>query len=154
MWIHPKSHVFTLSCSSVQSQQKKSQNIISTTIIAILGNMANIFSAICAPVQPKSKIIALLNLKISCVPSKDVNRNLGRKSSKRFLWAKIAISANNVCLSDQSFSIDINFSIGFVIAAEVEFTIGRLLMVMMMMTMAMMMMMMMDPTFAFHRDFL
>ena len=89
------------------------------------------------------------------MPSKDVNRNLGRKSSKRFLWAKIAISANNVCLSDQSFSIDINFSVVFVIAAEVEFTIGRLLMVMMMMTMAMMMMMMMmDPTFAFHRDFL
>ena len=70
-----------------------------------------------------------------------------KKLKKGFFGPKLPFSRTRFFLSDQSLSIDINFSIGFVIAAELEFTIRKLFMVMIMM-------MMMDPTFAFHRDFL
>ena len=146
MWIHPKSHVFTLSCGSVQSEQKKSHNIIRTTILAILGHMANIFSAICAPVQPNSNITALLKDLMCAIQGVcGCKPKFGQKKLKKgFFGPKLPFSRTRFFLSDQSLSIDINFSIGFVIVAELEHTIGRLLM----------MMMMMDPTFAFHRDFL
>ena len=151
MWIHPKSHVFTLSCGSVQSEQKKSHNIISITIIAILGHMANILSAICAPVQPNSNITALLKdlmCAIQGVCGIECKPKFGQKKLKKgFFGPKLPFSRTRFFLSDQSLSIDINFSIGFVIAAELEFTIRNLFLVIIMM-------MMMDPTFAFHRDFL